>query len=59
MYALRYHDTVGPDAKAAPNAIWRMEDIATPELSQAAGHVTPNVNTLYGFGFLDLAGRSF
>jgi DNA sulfur modification protein DndE len=57
MYALRYHDAVGPDAKAAPNAIWRMEDISTPELSQAAGYVTPNVNTLYGFGFLDLAAQ--
>ena len=55
MYALRYNDAVGPDAKAAPNTIWRMEDISTPELSQAASYVTPNVNTLYGFGFLDLA----
>jgi hypothetical protein len=34
-----------------------MEDISTPELSQAAGYVTPNVNTLYGFGFLDLAAQ--
>jgi hypothetical protein len=32
-----------------------MEDISAPELSQEAGYVTPNVNTLYGFGFLDLA----
>lgn len=55
MYALRYNDAVGPGAKAAPNAIWRMEDISTPELSEAASYVTPNVNTLYGFGFLDLA----
>lgn len=55
MYALRYNDAVGPDAKATPNTIWRMEDISTPELSQAASYVTPNVNTLYGFGFLDLA----
>jgi hypothetical protein len=29
--------------------------ISTPALSQEAGYVTPNVNTLYGFGFLDLA----
>jgi hypothetical protein len=57
MYALRYNDAVGPDAKAAPNTIWRMEDISTPELSQVAGYVTPNVNTLYGFGFLDLAAQ--
>jgi hypothetical protein len=55
MYSLRYNDSVGPHPKAAVNAIWRMEDISTPELSQKAGYVTPNVNTLYGFGFLDLA----
>ncbi|WP_156898175.1 DUF1254 domain-containing protein [Methylocapsa acidiphila] len=55
MYALRFNDALGPHPKAAVNAIWRMEDISTPELSQEAGYVTPNVNTLYGFGFLDLA----
>ncbi len=55
MYSLRYNDAVGPYRKAPVNAIWRMEDISTPELSQEAGYVTPNVNTLYGFGFLDLA----
>ena len=54
MYCLRYNDLVGPHPKAAVNAIWRMEDISTPALSQEAGYVTPNVNTLYGFGFLDL-----
>jgi len=54
MYALRYNDTVGPKAKAKPNAIWRMENISTPELSKQAGYVTPNVNTIYGFGFMDL-----
>jgi hypothetical protein len=57
MYALRYDDAVGTNAKAAPNTIWRMEDISTPELSQTAGYVSPNVNTLYGFGFLDLAAQ--
>lgn len=55
MYSLRYNDAVGPHAKAPANAIWRMEDISTPELSREAGYVTPNVNTLYGFGFLDLS----
>lgn len=55
MYCLRYNDAVGPRPKAPVNAIWRMENISTPELSQEAGYVTPNVNTLYGFGFLDLA----
>ena len=34
-----------------------MANISTPELSRQAGYVTPNVNTVYGFGFLDL-GRS-
>jgi len=52
---LRHNDAVGPHPKAAVNTIWRMEDISTPALSQEAGYVTPNVNTLYGFGFLDLA----
>jgi hypothetical protein len=55
MYCLRHNDAVGPHPKASVNAIWRMEDISTPALSQEAGYVTPNVNTLYGFGFLDLA----
>ena len=55
MYCLRHNDSVGPHPKAAVNTIWRMEDISTPALSQEAGYVTPNVNTLYGFGFLDLA----
>ena len=55
MYCLRYNDALGPHPKAAVNSIWRMEDISTPELSEEAGYVTPNVNTLYGFGFLDLA----
>lgn len=54
MYFLRYHDAVGPQAKAAPNTIWRMENISTPELSKEAGYVTPNVNVIYGFGFVDL-----
>lgn len=54
MYALRYNDAVQPKAKAAVNSIWRMEDISTPDLSKKAGYVTPNVNTLYGFGFMDL-----
>lgn len=52
MYALRDHDA----AKAAPNSLWRMENISTPKLSQEAGYVTPNVNVIYGFGFMDLRG---
>jgi hypothetical protein len=54
MYCLRHNDAVGEKAKAQPNHIWRMENIATPELSREAGYVTPNVNTVYGFGFMDL-----
>jgi hypothetical protein len=54
MHGLRYNDAVGPRPKAEPNALWRMADISTPELSRQAGYVTPNVNTVYGFGFLDL-----
>lgn len=52
MYALRHNDAFGD--KARPNTIWRMEDISTPELSKQAGYVTPNVNVIYGFGFMDL-----
>ena len=54
MYALRHNDATGLHPKAAPNTLWRMEDISTPALSKEAGYVTPNVNTIYGFGFLDL-----
>ena len=54
MYNMRANDAVGPKPKAAPNTIWRMEDISTPKLSVEAGYVTPNVNVIYGFGFLDL-----
>jgi hypothetical protein len=54
FYAWRYNDAVGPKPHAAPGDIWRMSDISTPELSEKAGYVTPNVNTVYGFGFMDL-----
>ena len=54
FYAWRYNDALGPHDKAAPGEIWRMSDISTPELSEKAGYVTPNVNTVYGFGFMDL-----
>jgi hypothetical protein len=54
MYALRDNDAVGANAKAKPNTVWHMEDISTPELSREARYVTPNVNVIYGFGFLDL-----
>ena len=54
FYAWRYNDAVGPKPKALPGEIWRMSDISTPKLSEEAGYVTPNVNTVYGFGFMDL-----
>jgi DNA sulfur modification protein DndE len=54
MYNLRYNDVFGPSPKAPPNGIWRMTNVSTPELSKEAGYVTPNVNVVYGFGFLDL-----
>jgi hypothetical protein len=54
MYNLCWNDAVGPKPKAAPNQIFRMEVISTPGEAEASGYVSPNVNTLYGFGFLDL-----
>jgi hypothetical protein len=54
MYNLRYTTSFGPDTKARPNQIWRIEDITTPAVAQKLGYVTPNVNVVYGFGFMDL-----
>ena len=54
MYALRNNDATGPNAKAAPNSIWRMENTSTPELAEKSGYVLPNLSVIYGFGFLDL-----
>jgi hypothetical protein len=54
FYSLRYKDAVGPKPHAPPGEIWRMSDISTPKLSEESGYVTPNVNTVYGFGFMDL-----
>jgi hypothetical protein len=54
MYALRYNDAVGPKVKAAPNSLWRIQDVATPTLAEEEGYVLPNCSVLYGFGFLDL-----
>ena len=55
MYLLRDATCFKPGAKARPNAIWRIANIATPEIAQQSGYVTPNVNVVYGFGFMDLA----
>jgi hypothetical protein len=54
MYNLRDSTSVGPRAKVPPNEIWRIEQIASPEIAEQAGYVTPNVNVIYGFGFMDL-----
>ena len=54
MYNLRDSTSVGPRAKVAPNDIWRIENVASPEIAAQAGYVTPNVNVIYGFGFMDL-----
>jgi hypothetical protein len=55
MYNLRDATSVGPSAKAQPNEIWRVSEIADPEVAEQLGYVTPNVNVIYGFGFMDLA----
>jgi hypothetical protein len=55
MYNLRATTTVGPDAKAPPNQIWRVDGIADPVIAAQSGYVTPNVNVIYGFGFADLS----
>jgi len=54
MYALRNNDALGRNIKAAPNNLWRMDNITTPETAEAEGYVCPNCSVLYGFGFLDL-----
>ncbi|MFZ1959810.1 MAG: DUF1254 domain-containing protein [Methylovirgula sp.] len=54
MYNLRDTTSVGRGAKVPPNAIWRIENIANPTIAEEAGYVTPNVNVIYGFGFMDL-----
>jgi hypothetical protein len=55
MYNLRATTAVGPDAKVPPNEIWRIDDIASPTIAAESGYVTPNVNVIYGFGFMDLS----
>src|SRR5262245_30872684 len=54
MYNLRSTVAFGPNAKAQPNTLWRLENISTPTLSAESGYVSPNVNVVYGFGFADL-----
>jgi hypothetical protein len=54
MYNLRNTIAFGTNAQSHPNGIWHIEDIATPQIAQQLGYVTPNVNVIYGFGFMDL-----
>jgi len=54
MYLLRDATCFERGVKAKPSSIWRTENIATPEIAQESGYVTPNVNVVYGFGFMDL-----
>lgn len=54
MYNLRYSISFAPTAKSKPGEIWRFAEIATPEVVRQTGYVTPNVNVLYGYGFVDL-----
>jgi hypothetical protein len=54
MYNLRYSIAFAPTARAKPGEIWRFTNIATPTIAEQSGYVTPNVNVLYGFGFVDL-----
>jgi hypothetical protein len=55
MYNLRSTVSFGANPAARPNEIWRLENIATPAIAQQLGYVTPNVDVIYGFGFMDLA----
>ena len=55
MYNLRSTVAFGEHPKAPPGEIWRLEDITTPKLAAESGYVSPNVDVVYGFGFVDLA----
>ena len=57
MYNLRSTVAVGPNPKAPPGQLWRLEDITTPKLAAESGYVSPNVDVVYGFGFVDLGGE--
>ena len=54
MYNLQAAISVGPNRKVPPNEIWRVDNIANPTVAAQAGYVTPNVNVIYGFGFMDI-----
>lgn len=54
MYNLRYSIAFAPTAKAKAGGIWRFAEIASPAVVRQTQYVTPNVNVLYGYGFIDL-----
>ena len=54
MYNLRNSTSTGPGTKGRPNEILRVENITTPQVARRLGYVSPNVNVVYGFGFMDL-----
>jgi DNA sulfur modification protein DndE len=54
MYNLRYAIAFAPTAKSKPGGIWRFGEIATPQVVRQTGYVSPNVNVVYGYGFVDL-----
>jgi DNA sulfur modification protein DndE len=54
MYNLRYSVSFAPTAKSKPGELWRFTQIATPEVARQTHLISPNVNVLYGFGFVDL-----
>ena len=55
MYNLRYSIAFAPTAKSKPGEIWRFDQIATPEVVRQTQYVSPNVNVLYGYSFVDLS----
>lgn len=55
MYNLRQTVATGANPKAKPGTLWRMPNISTPQLAEESGYVTPNVNVIYGFGFMDVS----
>ena len=54
MYNLRNSTSTGPGTKGRPGEILRVENITAPQIARRLGYVTPNVNVVYGFGFMDL-----
>ncbi|MBP9841878.1 MAG: DUF1254 domain-containing protein [Simkaniaceae bacterium] len=54
MYTLRYHDVLSADAKNSPNSLLRIPQVIDPQSTRRILYPSPNVNVIYGFGFMDL-----